>query len=342
LLLEPLGLLHPPAAAQATAGGFALLLRGGPSAFTLVRDAVSGDIRRVCDMPQAALRALTEAPAPWAGLPSGRPLVMAVLNVTPDSFSDGGRHLDPAAAIVAGRAMMAAGADLLDVGGETTRPRSAPTPPEVERARVLPVVAALAGAGIAVSIDTRHAATMDAALRAGARIVNDVSALTHDPEAAAVVAGHGAPVVLMHMRGTPATMHAHAVYKDVAREVTEELALRIAAAVTAGIALENIAIDPGIGFAKMPADNLALLRRLGLLLSLGRPVVAGVSRKVFIGRLSGEADPARRGAGSIAAGLHAALHGASVLRVHDVAETVQAVRVWRGLVEFDAQDCAIT
>ncbi len=257
---------------------------------------------------------------------------MGVLNVTPDSFSDGGTHLDPAVAIAAGRVMIAAGADLLDIGGETTRPRAAPTPPELEQARILPVIAALASAGVPISVDTRHASTMDAALRAGARIVNDVSALMHDPRAAEVVAAHGAAVILMHMRGTPETMHTHAAYADIAREVTEELAQRIAGAVAAGIAPEAIAIDPGIGFAKMPPDNLALMRRLPLLLSLGRPLIVGVSRKGFIGKLSGEAAPARRAPGSIAAALHALLHGASLLRVHDVAETVQAVRVWRGLI----------
>lgn len=257
---------------------------------------------------------------------------MGVLNVTPDSFSDGGRHLDPAAAIAAGRAMMAEGADLIDIGGETTRPRSAPTSPEAEQARVLPVVAALAAEGFPISIDTRNAVTMAAALRAGARIVNDISGLTHDPDAAGVVASFAAPVILMHMRGTPATMHEYAVYADVAREVGEELGARVEAAVAAGIAREAIAIDPGIGFAKLPPDNLALMRRLGLLLSLGRPMVVGVSRKRFIGLLSGVTRADERVAGSIAAGLHSVLSGTAILRVHDVATTVQALRVWTGLL----------
>lgn len=324
--------MHPPAAAEAIAGGFALPLLGGPAAFTLVRDAASGVIRPAVEM-EAALDALTARPVPWAGLPQGRPLVMGVLNVTPDSFSDGGRNLEPEAAIAAGKAMMAAGADLLDVGGETTRPRAAPTPQAEECARVLPVVAALAGAGFPVSIDTRHAATMRAALGEGARIVNDVSALTHDPEAMGVVAASGAPVILMHMRGQPATMHDHADYADVAREVCTELAARVAAAEAAGVARAAIAVDPGIGFAKFPPDNLALLRRLPLLLSLGRPLVVGVSRKRFIGLISGVERPEERVAGSVAAALHAALHGAAILRVHDVPATVQAVRVWRALLD---------
>jgi len=224
---------------------------------------------------------------------------MGVLNITPDSFSDAGAFMGTDRAIEAGIAMAAAGADLIDVGGESVRPGAQPTPPEQERARVLPVIRALANRGIPISIDTRNAATMAAALDAGARIVNDVSALTHDPAAL---------------------------------EVATELAARAAAAEAAGIARERIAIDPGVGFAKTPEHNLQLLPRLGLLLSLGLPLVVGVSRKRFIGLLSGEKAAARRGPGSIAAGLHAALHGASMLRVHDVAETVQAVRVWRALV----------
>ena len=257
---------------------------------------------------------------------------MGVLNVTPDSFSDAGAFMGTDRAIEAGIAMAAAGADLIDVGGESVRPGAQPTPPEQERARVLPVIRALANRGIPISIDTRNAATMAAALDAGARIVNDVSALTHDPAAAGIVAARRAPVVLMHMRHDPATMTALARYDDVALEVATELAARAAAAEAAGIARERIAIDPGVGFAKTPEHNLQLLPRLGLLLSLGLPLVVGVSRKRFIGLLSGEKAAVRRGPGSIAAGLHAALHGASMLRVHDVAETVQAVRVWRALV----------
>jgi dihydropteroate synthase len=257
---------------------------------------------------------------------------MGVLNITPDSFSDAGDFADPARAIEAGLAMAAAGADLVDVGGESVRPGAQATSPEGERERVVPVVRALAAQGVVVSIDTRNAATMAAALDAGARIVNDVSALTHDPAAAGFVAARLCPVVLMHMRHDPATMTALARYDDVALEVTQELAARLAAAEAAGISRASIAVDPGVGFAKTADHNLALLPRLTVLLNLGCPVVVGVSRKGFIGRLSGERTPRRRGPGSIAAGLYAALHGAAVLRVHDVAETVQAARVWRGLI----------
>jgi dihydropteroate synthase len=203
--------------------------------------------------------------------------------------------------------------------------------PEEEQRRILPVIRSLAAHGVALSVDTRNASTMAAALDAGARIVNDVSALTHDPAAAAVVAARSCPVVLMHMRGTPATMHEHASYGDVARDVAAELAERIAAAEAAGIVRERIAIDPGIGFAKAARDNLALLPRLGLLAGLGCPIVVGLSRKRFLGTLTGVETPTRRGPGSLAAGLFAVLQVAGLLRVHDVAATVQALRVWRAL-----------
>jgi len=253
---------------------------------------------------------------------------MGVLNVTPDSFSDGGRHIEPQRAAAAGLAMAAAGADIVDVGGESTRPGAPPITPDEEQRRVLPVVRALAQAGVLVSIDTRNAATMAAALDAGAAIVNDISGLTHDPAAAALVAARGCPVVLMHMRGDPATMNARAVYSDVAREVIDELAARIAAAEQAGIVCDAIAIDPGIGFAKLAPHSIELLRRLPELAVLGRPILVGVSRKSFIGRIGGEPDPQRRLPGSLAAGLFAVSRGAQILRVHDVAETVQALKLW--------------
>jgi dihydropteroate synthase len=334
-LVEPLALTDGPAAAAAVAAGVALPLAGGPLAFSLVRLIGDGRIVAIDRVPPPyaeALALVSRPPPDWAGLGPQRPLVMGVLNVTPDSFSDGGDFCDPARAVAAGVAMAAAGADLVDVGGESVRPGAQPTSPEAERQRVVPVIRALAGQGVAVSVDTRNAATMAAALDAGARIVNDVSALTHDPASAGLVAVRGCPVVLMHMRHDPATMTALARYDDVALEVTQELAARVVAAEAAGIARARIAVDPGVGFAKTPDHNLALLPRLALLLNLGCPVVVGVSRKRFIGLLSGERTARRRGPGSIAAGLHAALHGAAVLRVHDVAETVQAVRVWRGLI----------
>ncbi len=335
-LAEPLALSDGPGASAAISAGFALPLAGGPLAFSLARLIPDGRIVPIDRVPAEYAEALAAVSRPrpnWSGLISTAPLVMGVLNVTPDSFSDAGAFMDPGRAIEAGLAMAESGADLVDVGGESVRPGAPlPTPPKEEQARVLPVIRALAERGIAISIDTRNAATMSAALDAGARIVNDVSALTHDPASAGVVAARGAPVVLMHMRHDPATMTALARYHDVVLEVTLELADRIAAAEAAGIARDRIAIDPGVGFAKTPDHNMQLLPRLGLLLNLGCPLVVGVSRKRFIGLLSGERKAGRRGPGSIAAALHAALHGAAVLRVHDVAETVQAVRVWRALV----------
>ena len=296
---------------EAVAAGVALPLAGGPLAFSLVR--VAGRIVPVDRVPAdyaEALARVSARPPEWAGLGLLRPLVMGVLNVTPDSFTGDG--IVGEAAIEAGLAMAAAGADLVDVGGESTRPKSLPTPAEVECERVVPLVRALAAQGVVVSVDTRNAATMAAALDAGARIVNDVSALTHDAAAAALVAARGCPVVLMHMRHEPATMTALARYHDVALEVAQELAERVAAAEAAGIARQAIAVDPGVGFAKTADHNLALLPRLTVLLNLGCPVVVGVSRKGFIGRLSGERTPGRRGPGSIAAGLRTrALHGAA-------------------------------
>jgi dihydropteroate synthase len=267
----------------------------------------------------------------WAGFALDRPLVMGILNVTPDSFSDGGQRRTVDAAIAAGLAMAADGADIIDVGGESTRPGAAPVSTGMEQDRVLPVIAALAAAGLCVSVDTRHAATMRAALAAGARIINDVSALAHDPLSAAVVASADCPVVLMHMRGTPATMGDLAVYGDVVAEVRAELAARVESALQAGVRPARIAVDPGIGFAKRPDHARVLLLRLDELVSLGFPVLVGLSRKSFIGALAAEPDAGKRLAGSLAADLFAVLHGASILRVHDVRETVQALRVWRTL-----------
>ena len=330
-MIEPLGLLHGTAARDAVAAGCAAWLAGGPAAFALVRLPESGRIVPITEAPADLLARISAAPPSWAGLPADRPAVMGILNVTPDSFSDGGLHADTARAIAAGRAMAAAGADVIDVGGESTRPGAAPVPPEREQARVLPVIRALAADGIAVSADTRNASTMAAALAAGARIVNDVSALAHDPAAAPLVAAHGCAVVLMHMRGTPATMQHLLDYADPPWDVLRELGVQLAAAERAGIARAAIAIDPGIGFAKGTGHNAALLARLPVLLNFGCRLLVGASRKGFIERIAGPAPPRERLGGSLAAALAARLGGASVLRVHDVAETVQAVRVWQRL-----------
>ena len=270
-------------------------------------------------------------PTIWAGLALDRPLVMGIVNVTPDSFSDGGRYATAEAAIAAGANMLAEGADILDIGGESTRPGAAPVTPDEEQARILPVISALAAQGAVISVDTRNAATMAAALDAGARIVNDVSALRHDPAAAGLVAARGCPVVLMHMRGTPDTMNEHALYADVAAEVLAELTAARDRAAAAGVRPENIALDPGFGFAKLGAQNVTLLRATRRFVALGHPVLIGLSRKRFLGEISGQQDPAQRGAESLAAALFAAGLGAHILRVHDVAGTARALRVWQNL-----------
>jgi dihydropteroate synthase len=260
-----------------------------------------------------------------------QPSAMAILNVTPDSFSDGGRHVgDPEAAAAAGVAMAEAGAAIIDVGGESTRPGAATVWEGDEIARVAPVIERLARAGVAVSSDTRKAAVMRAAIEAGATMVNDVSALTYDPEALAAVAPAGCPVVLMHHQGTPQDMQQNPHYGDVLIEVYDWLEARIAAAEAAGIARDRILIDPGIGFGKTIAHNLALLNGLALFHGLGCPLVLGASRKRIIGALDNEAPAERRLGGSIAIAMKGIEQGVQLLRVHDTQETVQALKVWRG------------
>jgi dihydropteroate synthase len=253
---------------------------------------------------------------------------MGVLNVTPDSFSDGGRWFDVERAVAHGRALVEAGADIIDVGGESTRPGATELPPGEETRRVEAVVRALAEGGAVVSIDTRHESVMERALAAGARIVNDVSALTHDPDSLAHVARCEAPIVLMHMRGEPPTMQREPVYDSPLVEVLEYLEARIAACVTAGIPRERIVVDPGIGFGKLVPHNLEILAGIGAFHALGCGVVLGVSRKSMIARLSRGEPPDARLPGSLAAALFAVAQGVQILRVHDVAETRQALALW--------------
>ena len=259
------------------------------------------------------------------------PSVMGIINVTPDSFSDGGDFFDESLAIDHGLALMAQGAEILDVGGESTRPGADPVTAEEEMGRVLPVVEALARAGAVVSIDTRHAAVMRAALSAGASIINDVTALTGDPESLAVAVESGAPVILMHMKGEPRTMQAAPDYRDAPLDVYDYLDGRIAACIAAGIPRERITVDPGIGFGKTVDHNAEILRHTALFHGLGCPLLIGVSRKSFIGVLS-QGEPAKeRLAGSLAAGLVALSQGAQMLRMHDIPQTRQAVSVWRAV-----------
>jgi dihydropteroate synthase len=254
---------------------------------------------------------------------------MGIVNVTPDSFSDGGLYLDPELAIGHGRDLAADGADLLDVGGESTRPGAEAVTAEVELERTAPVVAALAGpggTGIPVSIDTSKAGVAEAALAAGAAIVNDVTALRADPDLADVCAGSDCAVILMHMQGSPRTMQDDPRYDDVVEDVRAFLAERIEAAVAAGIDERNIWVDPGIGFGKTVEHNLELLRRLGELRELGRPIVIGTSRKRFLGALTGREVTDRVG-GTVASNVLALAAGADVFRVHEVAELRQALDV---------------
>jgi dihydropteroate synthase len=267
-----------------------------------------------------------------------QPQIVAILNLTPDSFSDGGRFADPEAAARAGFAMAEAGAAIVDVGGESTRPGAKAVWEGDEIERVLPAVARLAAGGTAVSIDTRKAAVMQAALAAGAAMVNDVSALLYDDRSLETVAGAGCPVVLMHHLGSPETMQQSPSYeKPVLFAVYDWLEARIAAAEAAGIERARIIVDPGIGFGKTVQHNLDLLNGLAQLHGLGCPLMVGASRKRMIGALSGEAPADARLPGSLALALKAADQGAHLLRVHDVPETVQALRIWRGL-----RDAALT
>ncbi|WP_395677440.1 dihydropteroate synthase [Inquilinus sp.] len=352
--------LRPVGLADAASG--ALPLAGGPLAFDRVELILRGEgriERAVADLGTlhrwAGRRGLAAAideqldrlsrPRPaFAGLDPDldRPRLMGIVNVTPDSFSDGGDFADAGRAIAQGLALAEAGAEILDIGGESTRPGSAPVSAEAEIERIDPVIRDLAGRGLTVSVDTRHAVVMQAALAAGARIVNDVTGLTGDPASLGVIARAGCPVVLMHIRGEPRTMQENPVYDDVLLDVFDWLEERVGACAAAGILPDRIAVDPGIGFGKRSlGHNLPLLRGLSLLHGLGCVVLLGVSRKRFIGTLSGTEDPKARVPGSIAAGLYGAAQGVQILRVHDVAETRQALAVWSALqvgIEAEAGD----
>lgn len=256
------------------------------------------------------------------------PLIMGIVNVTPDSFSDGGLYANRDAAIAHGIALASAGADIIDVGGESTRPGAPPVAPAEEIARVCPVIEALARElDIPLSVDTRHASVAAAALDAGASIINDVSGF-RDPEMVALAAASDAGLVVMHMLGEPSTMQVEPAYKDVVAEVCAYLAAQAAALEQAGVARERIALDPGIGFGKTTGHNVQLLARLDALVELGYPVLLGASRKRFIGEITGETEPARRVCGSVSVALWAAAHGAHVVRVHDVKETADAFALW--------------
>ena len=282
---------------------------------------------------------LSSSRPPVAGLTFDAPRIMGVINVTPDSFSDGGQFAGPETAIAHGRALAASGADILDIGGESTRPGAASMAPGKEIARVLPVIAGLRGVR-PLSIDTRNASVMAAALEAGATFINDVTALTHDPGSLAVAAGTAAPVVLMHSRGDPATMQSAPRYDDALLDVYDDLEARIAACGAAGIPPSCLIADPGIGFGKTAGHNKDILRCISLFHGLGVVLMAGLSRKSLIARLSAGEGVQDRLAGSIAGALWVLSQGVQIVRVHDVAETRQAISVWRELAHAGGASAA--
>ncbi len=258
---------------------------------------------------------------------------MGVINATPDSFSDGGLAYGTADAVRRGKKLLGEGADILDIGGESTRPGAAPVGDDEELSRVIPVIRVLAADGAVISVDTRKAPVMEAALEAGAKIINDVTALSGDPRSMEVAAAANASVILMHMQGEPRAMQENPRYEDAAAEVFDYLAGRVAACEKAGIARSRIAVDPGIGFGKTLNHNLEIINQLDRFKSIGCPVVLGASRKSFIAMIDEKADtPAKRLGGSLAAALAGVARGASILRVHDVFETRQALAVW-GAIE---------
>jgi dihydropteroate synthase len=353
LYLCPEGFLSGAVVADAVGAGLAWRLAGGWTAATLVQvvarrpgggadrlvlpvaglaawlddhaGPVAARLRQLADRLQAARPA-------WAGLPLDRPHVMGIVNATPDSFSDGGEHEAPAAAIAHGLALRAAGAAILDVGGESTRPGAGEISVQEEIDRIVPVVRGLVAEGALVSVDTRRAAVMAAALDAGATILNDVEAL-QQPGTLDLAARVQAPVALMHMQGQPRTMQADPRYDVAALDVFDWLEARVAACEAAGLGRGHILVDPGIGFGKALGHNLQILAALGLYHTLGTGILLGVSRKSFIGRIDGTDDPKRRLGGSLAAALDGWARGAQIVRVHDVAETIQAVRVATAIAE---------
>jgi dihydropteroate synthase len=342
LYLRPVGLLYGATAAAAVADGLALPLTGGPIAFTAAEliEGEPGNTRmRLFAAPALAssgeadlaalLARITAQRPPFAGIALDRPVLMGIVNVTPDSFSDGGLYDTKEAAIVHAAELAAAGAGIVDIGGESTRPGSDAVDEKEELDRIVPVIEGLNGLPAVISVDTRKARVAREAARQGAKILNDVSALTYDADSMREAAESGLSVVLMHAQGEPKTMQDDPRYDDVVLEVFDYLERRIAAAGKAGIARPRIAADPGLGFGKTLGHNLALLAHTSLFHGLGVPLLIGASRKRFIQGVSGGEAPQSREPGSQAAAIAAAAQGAQILRVHDVAASRQALAVWR-------------
>jgi len=342
IYLRPLGFLY---GAQADAGiedGLALPLAGGPIAFTsveLIEGAPKGSKAYVFSVPalseagdpdlRARLDLVTRPRPPFAGLDLSRPSLMGIVNVTPDSFSDGGLYDETEGAIAHAAALVKAGAAIVDIGGESTRPGSDTVEMQEEAGRVVPVLEGLKGIEAVISIDTRKAGVARAAAKAGAKIFNDVSAFTYDPASLETAAETGLDVVLMHAQGEPKTMQDNPAYDDVVLEVFDYLEERIQACAAAGIPAARIAADPGLGFGKTLEHNLALFANVSLFHGLGVPLLIGASRKQFIRGFGQAADPKSREPGSHAAAIASASQGAQLFRVHDVAGASQALGVWR-------------
>jgi dihydropteroate synthase len=331
--LRPLGLLWGPDARRAVAAGIAGRLGGSEFiAYGMAEIAErNGETirRQTISYAEAAefeaIRRRIETPrGKLAGIGLERPRLMGIVNVTPDSFSDGGLNAEARQAIAHGRMLMQEGADILDVGGESTRPGARPIAIEEEWRRIEPVIEGLNRAGAVVSVDTRKAKVMERAAAAGAAAVNDVSALGHDPESLATAARLGLPVVLMHAQGPPETMQIDPRYEDVALDVFDALEARIEACIAAGMGRDKLVADPGIGFGKTSRHNVELLQQLPLFHGLGLPLLIGLSRKGFTGHLTGEKEPRHRVHGSVAGAVHAMMMGAQIIRVHDVKATKQA------------------
>ena len=284
------------------------------------------------DLPENVRNNLTTPRGFVSGLDMAQPQVMGILNVTPDSFSDGGRHFGPEDAVKAARAMIDAGAGIIDIGGESTRPGAEPVSVADEIARTAPVIKAIrAQSDVAISIDTRKAAVAEAAVAAGATLVNDVSGFTYDADLAEFCARSGLPVCVMHALGDPATMQNDPSYDDVLLDIFDFLERQVERLEAAGIARSRIVVDPGIGFGKTVEHNLTILQNIGLFHGLGCAILLGASRKGFIGKVADAPDAAQRAPGSIAVGLAALAQGVQILRVHDVDQTVQALRLWRAV-----------
>jgi dihydropteroate synthase len=341
IYLRPLGLIWGDAASGAISEGAALPVAAGPAAclaFEVIEGAAGRAKRRIVAArelaasgePQikALLERITSPRSPVASVALGRPAIMGIVNVTPDSFSDGGDFAAAESAVAHARQLAAEGAQIIDIGGESTRPGAREIGEAEELRRVLPVLDGLRGLTRPISIDTRKAGVMAAAVECGAAIINDVAALAHDPHALAAVARLRVPVVLMHAKGDPRTMQDNPVYDDVLLEVYDFLEARIGAAEEAGIPRGRLIADPGLGFGKTLDHNLALLAGMAVFHGLGVPLLAGASRKRMIAAMTGESDPKRRMPGSIGAALAAAGQGVQILRVHDVAATRQALDCW--------------